>query len=131
MGERASLWSIRRLYSSLTASPVNPQLVYGKTSSTISPSTDDLGGHIWNALPPPTGSHGSLYDLTADPTNSALLYLGLSYPTEVYRYDQDSGNSKPWTSLTPKAEQQADICRVLSRDNTLRSIGLLLCFWCQ
>lgn len=93
-------------YSSLTASPVNPQLVYGKTSSTIFRSTD--GGHIWNALPPPTGSHGSLYDLTADPTNSALLYLGLSYPTEVYRYDQDSGNSKPWTSLTPKAEQQAD-----------------------
>jgi heme/copper-type cytochrome/quinol oxidase subunit 2 len=46
--------------------------------------------------------------LAADPTNPALLYLALSYPTEVYRYDQDNGNSKPWTSLTPQAEQQAD-----------------------
>jgi photosystem II stability/assembly factor-like uncharacterized protein len=91
-------------YSSLTASPVNPQLVYGKTSSTIFRSTD--GGHTWNALPPPTGSKGSLYALVADPTNSAVLYLGLSYPTEVYRYDQDS--SKSWTSLTPQAEQQAN-----------------------
>ncbi len=92
-------------YSSLTASPVDPQLLYGKTSSTIFRSTD--GGHTWNSLPPPMGSHGSLYALAADPTNSALLYLGLSYPTEVYRYSQDSGNSKPWTSLTPQAEPQA------------------------
>ena len=89
-------------YSALTASPVDPQLLYGKTSRTIFRSTD--GGHSWNALPPPTGSHGSLYDLAADPTNPALLYLGLSYPTEVYRYDQDSGSSQPWTSLTPKAD---------------------------
>jgi photosystem II stability/assembly factor-like uncharacterized protein len=93
-------------YSSLTASPVDPQLLYGKTSRTIFRSTD--GGHTWNALPPPTGSHGSLQSLAADPTNPALLYLALSYPTEVYRYDQDNGNSKPWTSLTPQAEQQAD-----------------------
>jgi photosystem II stability/assembly factor-like uncharacterized protein len=92
-------------YSSLTASPMNPQLVYGKTSSTIFRSTD--GGHTWNALPPPTGSKGSLYALAADPTNSAVLYLGLSYPTEVYRYDQDS--SKPWTSLTPQAEPQGNM----------------------
>lgn len=89
-------------YSALTASPVDPQLLYGKTSRAIFRSTD--GGHSWNALPPPTGSHGSLYDLAADPINAARLYLGLSYPTEVYRYDQDSGNSHPWTSLTPKAD---------------------------
>jgi len=93
-------------YSSLTASPVDPQLVYGKTSSTIFRSTD--GGHTWKALPPPTGSHGSLWVLAADPTNPSLLYLALNYPTEVYRYDQDNGNNKPWTSLTPQAEQQAD-----------------------
>ncbi len=90
-------------YSALAASAVDPQLLYGKTSSTIFRSTD--GGHSWNALPPPTGSHGSLYALAADPTNSALLYLGLSYPTEVYRYNQDSENSGQWTSLTPKADQ--------------------------
>jgi photosystem II stability/assembly factor-like uncharacterized protein len=93
-------------YSSLTASPVDPQLLYGKTSSTIFRSTD--GGHTWNALPPPTGSYGSLYALAANPTNSALLYLGLSYPTQVYCYNQGSGDSKPWTSLTPQAEPQAD-----------------------
>jgi photosystem II stability/assembly factor-like uncharacterized protein len=93
-------------YSSLTASPVDPQLLYGKTSRTIFRSTD--GGHTWNALPPPTGSHGSLQSLAADPTNPALLYLALSYPTEVYRYDQGNGSGKPWTSLTPQAEQQAD-----------------------
>lgn len=98
-------------YSSLTASPVDPQLLYGKTSSTIFRSTD--GGHIWDALPPPTGSHGSLYALAADPANSALLYLGLSYPTEVYRYDQESKNGKPWTSLTPQAEPQADTQQTL------------------
>ncbi len=92
-------------FSSLTASPVNPQLVYGKTSSTIFHSTD--GGHTWNALPSPTGDKGSLYALVADPTNSAVLYLGLSYPAEVYRYDQ--GSSKLWTSLTPQAEQPADM----------------------
>jgi photosystem II stability/assembly factor-like uncharacterized protein len=93
-------------YSSLTASAVDPQLLYGKTSRTIFRSTD--GGHTWNALPSPTGSHGSLYALAADPTNAAFLYLGLSYPTEVYRYNQDSGNSKPWTSLTPQAEPQSN-----------------------
>jgi photosystem II stability/assembly factor-like uncharacterized protein len=89
-------------YSALTASPADPQLVYGKTATTIFRSAD--GGHTWNALPPPTGSQGSLYALAADPTNPALLYLGLSYPTEVYRYNQDS--SQPWTSLTPPATTQ-------------------------
>jgi photosystem II stability/assembly factor-like uncharacterized protein/predicted small secreted protein len=98
-------------YSSLTASPVDPQLLYGKTASTIFRSID--GGHTWSALPPPTGSHGSLYALAADPTNSALLYLGLSYPTEVYRYNQDSKDGKPWTSLTPQAEPQADTQQTL------------------
>ena len=98
-------------YSALTASPVDPQLLYGKTSSTIFRSTD--GGHTWNALPPPTESHGSLYALAADPTNSALLYLGLSYPTEVFRYDQESKNGQPWTSLTSQAEPQADTQQTL------------------
>lgn len=93
-------------YSALTASPVDSQLVYGKTSNKIFRSTD--GGHTWNALPSLPGKHGSLYALAADPTNSALLYLGLSYPTEVYRYDQ--GNTgKPWTSLTPQAVPQSDM----------------------
>lgn len=96
-------------YSSLTASPVDPQLLYGKTSSKIFRSAD--GGHTWNPLPALTGSHGSLYALAADPTNPALLYLGLSYPTEVYRYNQDS--SKPWTSLTPQAEPQEDTQQIM------------------
>lgn len=106
-GKSFTLVSSGTSYASLTASPVEPQLLYGKTSNTIFRSTD--GGHTWNALPHPMGSHGSLYSsvLTASPTNPALLYVALSYPTEVYRYDQNSGNGKLWTSLTPKAQPQA------------------------
>jgi photosystem II stability/assembly factor-like uncharacterized protein len=102
-GKSFTLVSSGTSYAALNASTVDPQLLYGKTSHTIFRSRD--GGHTWNALPPITGSHGTPYTLATDPTNPARLYLALSYPTEVYRYDQDSENSGQWTSLTPKADQ--------------------------
>lgn len=80
---------------SLIASPVQAQLLYGKTGQALYRSTD--GGHSWTALPP---IKGNLQDLAPDKHNSALLYLSLSYPMEVYRFSQDNGQ---WTSLTPKA----------------------------
>jgi hypothetical protein len=40
-----------------------------------------------------------MYSLAADPANPTQVYLSLSYPTEVYRFDQSNQN---WTSLTPK-----------------------------
>ncbi len=102
-GKSFALVSSGTSYAALTASAVDPQLLYGKTSRTIFRSSD--GGYTWKALPPTTGSHGTPYTLATDPTNPARLYLALSYPTEVYRYDQDSGNSGQWMSLTPKAGQ--------------------------
>ena len=42
---------------------------------------------------------GNLQNLVPDLHNSALLYLSLSYPMEIYRFDQTNGQ---WTSLTPK-----------------------------
>ena len=102
-GKSFTLVSSGTSYAALNASAVDPQLLYGKTSHTIFRSRD--GGHTWNALPPITGSHGTPEALAADPANDALLYLALSYPTEVYCYHQDSGNRGSWTSLTPKADQ--------------------------
>jgi photosystem II stability/assembly factor-like uncharacterized protein len=102
-GKSFALVSSGTSYAALTASAIDSQLLYGKTARTIFCSTD--GGHSWKALPPTTGSHGTPYTLATDPANPARLYLALSYPTEVYRYDQDSGNRKQWTSLTPNADQ--------------------------
>jgi photosystem II stability/assembly factor-like uncharacterized protein len=80
---------------SLIASPVQAQLLYGKTGQALYRSTN--GGQSWTALP---SIKGNLQDLAPDKHNSALLYLSLSYPMEVYRFSQDNGQ---WTSLTPKA----------------------------
>ncbi len=82
-------------YGALTVSPVQPQLLYGKTGRQIYKSTD--GGHTWQTLPQ---IKGNLESLTPDSSDAARLYLALSYPTEVYRYEQ--GHSA-WVSLTPKA----------------------------
>ncbi len=81
---------------SLTVSPAQPQIIYGRTGSTIMRSAD--GGHTWKTLPAVKG--GTIWNLVADPKNPSLLYLTLSYPTAIYRYDDQSGQ---WTSLTPKA----------------------------
>lgn len=82
-------------YGALTASPVQSQELYGKTGRLIYKSTD--GGHVWKTLPQ---IKGNLESLTPDSNDPSRLYLALSYPTEVYRYDQ--GRST-WVSLTPKA----------------------------
>lgn len=82
-------------YGALTASPVQSQEIYGKTGRLIYKSVD--GGHSWKTLPQ---IKGNLESLTPDSTDASRLYLALSYPTEVYRYDQGHA---AWISLTPKA----------------------------
>ncbi len=80
---------------SITIAPTQPQTLYAKTGTTIYRSTD--GGRTWNVLP---HVNGNLFSLQADPTNPGRVYLSLSYPTEVYRYDQAENT---WASLTPKS----------------------------
>ncbi len=82
-------------YAFLTASPSQPTTLYGKTGTSIYHSTD--GGHTWSAMPHISGNLGNL---AVDPANASQLYLSLSYPTEVYRFNP---GSNAWSSLTPKA----------------------------
>jgi len=82
-------------FASLTVSPMQPQVIYGKTGTSVYRSDD--GGHSWNSLP---HISGNLAVLSADPTNASVVYLSLSYPTALYRLSQDS---KGWLSLTPQA----------------------------
>ncbi len=82
-------------YPGLSVSPQQPEIVYGKNARGIYRSNDS--GHTWNVLPP---VKGNLQDLAPDPANSNILYLSLSYPSQVERYDQ---SSQQWLSLTPKA----------------------------
>ncbi len=79
----------------IVASPLQKQLLYTKTGQAIYRSTN--GGRTWTTLPP---IKGNLQNLVPDLHNSALLYLSLSYPMQIYRFNQDNGQ---WTSLTPKA----------------------------
>jgi photosystem II stability/assembly factor-like uncharacterized protein len=81
--------------ASLTVSPTQPQVIYGKTGLTIYRSED--GGRTWNPLP---HISGNLAVLAADPTDASEVYLSLSYPTALYRLNQDG---KEWASLTPPA----------------------------
>ena len=85
-------------FGSLTASPVQAQVMYGNTAQALYRSTD--GGHNWTTLPPIQGNQRDVTNLALDPHNSALLYLSLSFPMDVYRFNQDNGQ---WASLTPKA----------------------------
>jgi hypothetical protein len=94
-GKTFKLIYTRASYASLTVSPQQPQVIYGKTGTNVYRSND--GGHTWNALP---HISGNLAVLAADPTNTSGVYLSLSYPTELYRLSQDS---KGWLSLTPQA----------------------------
>ena len=81
-------------FASLTSSPTQPQVIYGKTGTSVYRSDD--GGHSWNTLP---HISGNLAVLTVDPMNALSVYLSLSYPTELYHFSQDS---KDWLSLTPQ-----------------------------
>jgi photosystem II stability/assembly factor-like uncharacterized protein len=78
----------------IVVAPGQPQTLYAKTGTAIYHSTD--GGRTWTTIP---RVKGSMYSLAADPTNALQVYLSLSYPTEVYRFNQ---TSQGWTSLTPK-----------------------------
>ncbi len=94
-GKSFTLVQQQAAYAALTASPVQSKELYGKTGTAIYHSTD--GGHSWQPLP---HIKGNLQSLAADPANGAVLYLALSYPTEMYRFDQ---NSAQWISLTPQS----------------------------
>jgi len=80
-------------FNSLTVSPQQPKIVYGKTGTAIYRSND--GGVTWTMLP---HISGNLAVLATEPTNASEVFLSLSYPTELYRLNQ-SGTG--WTSLTP------------------------------
>lgn len=92
-GKTFTLVSAQAAYNSLTVSPTQPSTIYGKTASRVYRSTD--GGRTWSTLP---SIQGTLGNLAVDPTNPAQVYLSLSYPTAVYRFNQDSAK---WSSLTP------------------------------
>jgi photosystem II stability/assembly factor-like uncharacterized protein len=86
-------------YSYLKASPVEPQTVYGRTGVSVYKSGD--GGKTWTALPKleaQSATNGRLEYFTPDPADPSVLYLLLSYPCGVLRYDE---SSRQWTSLTP------------------------------
>ncbi len=87
-------------YSYPEASPVAPQTLYGRTGISVYRSDD--GGKTWKALPKvpeaQSATNGRLEYFTPDPVNASVLYLLLSYPCGVVRYDRSSGH---WTSLTP------------------------------
>lgn len=82
-------------YGSLTVSPAQKDVLYGKTGTAIYRSTD--GGHTWTSLP---HISGNLAVLTVDPDNASQVYLSLSYPTVVY---QLGPSRSVWQSLTPAA----------------------------
>lgn len=94
-GRTFQLATAQASYASLAVSPQQPQVVYGKTGLNSYRSSD--GGRSWQPLP---HLRGNLSVLAADPTNAAMVYLSLSYPSEVYRLRQDG---VAWVSLTPPA----------------------------
>jgi photosystem II stability/assembly factor-like uncharacterized protein len=99
-GQTFTLVNPDATYSYPQASPVAPQTLYGRTGIAVYQSDD--GGKVWQALPKlpeaQSATNGRLEYFTPDPLNASVLYLMLSYPCGVVRYDQRSGQ---WTSLTP------------------------------
>lgn len=95
-GQTFTLVHDERRLASLTASPTDPEIVYGKTGTSIFRSDD--GAKTWEALPSIQGNFANLAIDAADPS---LLYLSLSYPTAIQRYDN---SSKEWSSLTPSVQ---------------------------
>ncbi|MDQ6661496.1 MAG: hypothetical protein M3Z24_11075 [Chloroflexota bacterium] len=82
-------------YASLTVSPLQPQVLYGKTGTATFRSIDS--GKTWTALP---HIAGNLAVLVANPDNISKVYLSLSYPTALYSLSQ---NETAWQSITPQA----------------------------
>ncbi|GHO43509.1 WD40/YVTN/BNR-like repeat-containing protein [Ktedonospora formicarum] len=92
--------TFQRVYSdsainSLSTSLSEPQTLYGKTGTAIYRSQD--GGKKWEKLP---ALQGNYFNVVANPFQAGQVYISLSYPVAVYRFDQ---SSQHWTSLTPKA----------------------------
>lgn len=94
-GQSFNLVYTQHSYSSLTASPEQPQVIYGKLGLGVYRSTD--GGKTWSQMP---AIKGNLQVLVADPSNANQVYLALSYPTEVYHFQNAN---KAWQSITPSA----------------------------
>jgi len=82
-------------HGALSISAAEQNVLYSKTGTAVYRSLD--GGRTWKALP---HISGNLTSVAIDPVNASQVYLSLSYPTEVYRFNQSSGI---WSSLTPKA----------------------------
>jgi len=80
-------------YASLTVSPQQPDMLYGKLALGVYRSSD--GGKTWSPLPT---IKGNLEVLVADPNNAEQVYLALSYPTGTYHFASNS-----WQSITPPA----------------------------
>src|SRR6266704_2346650 len=94
-GKTFTLVDAEASFTSLTVSPVQPQVIYGKTGLATYRSSN--GGHTWSALP---HISGNLAVLAVDPSNASQVYLSLSYPTAVYQLGQ---NGTQWQSLTPRS----------------------------
>lgn len=92
-GQGFSLVETQHSYDSLSAVPQQPEVLYGKLGLGVYRSTD--GGQSWSALPT---IKGNLQTLIADSTNANQVYLALSFPVAVYRF-QATSNS--WQSITP------------------------------
>lgn len=98
-GKTFTLVNVSASYSYPQASPVDPQTIYGRTGISVYRSSD--GGKTWTALPKleaQSATTGRLEYFVPDPTHASVLYLLLSYPCGILRYDQSNGQ---WTSLTP------------------------------
>ncbi|EFH87019.1 hypothetical protein [Ktedonobacter racemifer] len=80
--------------NSLSVSSQQPLTLYGKTGTSLYRSSD--GGKSWSKLPPLQGNY---FNVVAHPGDAGEVYISLSYPVAIYRFDQASQH---WTSLTPK-----------------------------
>jgi hypothetical protein len=92
-GGKTFVRTSNQLFTSLSSSSTNSQVLYGKTGRSLYRSQD--GGRNWHALP---ALKGNLGDILVDPLQPSDILLSLSYPVEVYRFD---GQRAIWSSLTP------------------------------
>ena len=93
-GKTFTLVDAQASFASLSVSPAQPQVIYGKTGLATYRSSN--GGHTWSVLP---HISGNLAVLAADPNKPSQVYLSLSYPTAVYQLGQDGAG---WQSITPQ-----------------------------
>ncbi|MGH2508797.1 MAG: WD40/YVTN/BNR-like repeat-containing protein, partial [Ktedonobacteraceae bacterium] len=94
-GQSFRLVETQHSYDSLSAAPQQPEVLYGKSGLGVYRSAD--GGQTWSALPT---IKGNLAALVADFTNPNQVYLALSFPVEVYRFQ---ATKSAWQSITPPA----------------------------